>query len=352
GGKQKVIEVDGARGEFREQGFDGSLEVVKIGGFFAEGMASGSDGQGGALIYFLRQAAEDGSCLEERGVFHVAVEVEGDHRDHSRKKRGAEHSGFFAQWIAHCHDGVGLRSEKRGVGGGAEGGGDGLGPAHGEQGLTHRGFFRGPGKFDDGAGEGGQRVLEAVVAVDAGDFFDEVDFALEVESPAWERDLPGFVSARFQTAAKAGKEGFGGSGGDAFRVFSRAQNTAGFRYSKGDAGSLRRVLFCFGDDDIDKFADLMAAGFEKDLADESRSDGRGVKVGSALEAMRGVSMDEVAFGGATNAEGVEPGGFNEDIFGFGGDARIPSSHDSGKSEGLLFVGDHEVFGIEDAVDFV
>ena len=35
--------------------------------------------------------------------------------------------------------------------------------------------------------ECGQRVGEAVVAVDAGDFFDEVDFAFEVETPAGKR---------------------------------------------------------------------------------------------------------------------------------------------------------------------
>ncbi len=50
--------------------------------------------------------------------------------------------------------------------------------------------FSAHGEFDDRSGEKvGQRVLEAVVAVDAGDFFDEVDLAFEVEAPAWQRDL-------------------------------------------------------------------------------------------------------------------------------------------------------------------
>ena len=38
-------------------------------------------------------------------------------------------------------------------------------------------------------GGSGQGVGEAVVAVDAGDFFDEVDLALEVEAPGGELDV-------------------------------------------------------------------------------------------------------------------------------------------------------------------
>ena len=46
---------------------------------------------------------------------------------------------------------------------------------------------------------GGERVGEAVVAVDAGDFFDEVDFAFEVETPGGEFDLKRSVFGPIRT---------------------------------------------------------------------------------------------------------------------------------------------------------
>ncbi len=60
----------------------------------------------------------------------------------------------------------------------------------GEQGAADGGFGFGPRQGFYALAECGEGVGEAVVAVDAGDFFDEIDFALEVEAPAGERDLP------------------------------------------------------------------------------------------------------------------------------------------------------------------
>ncbi len=55
-------------------------------------------------------------------------------------------------------------------------------------------------------------------------------------------------------------------------------------------------------------------------------------------------MEAVAAGGAADADGVEPGGFDEDVSGFGGDHGVPAAHDSGEAEGLFLVGDDEVVG--------
>ena len=157
----------------------------------AESGAGSADGEGGALfdagVGGIRRAGEDGAHLEEGSAFDVAADVEGEHVEHAGEERGAEHAGFGAERIAESDGRIGLAGEAGGIVGGTEGGGDGLVPAEGEQGAADGGFFFGPGKFDDGAGERGKRIAEAVVAVDAGDFFDEVDFALEVETPAGQR---------------------------------------------------------------------------------------------------------------------------------------------------------------------
>ena len=69
---------------------------------------------------------------------------------------------------------------------------------------------------------GGKSVGEAVVAVDAGDLFDEVDLALEVETPGGELDGEGFgglIGLSLQPSAVrywwtiSGGEAFGSEGG-------------------------------------------------------------------------------------------------------------------------------------------
>ena len=40
-------------------------------------------------------------------------------------------------------------------------------------------------------------------------------------------------------------------------------------------------------------------------------------------------MKEMAAGAATDGGGIEPGGLDEDVFGFGGDHGVPAAHDSG-----------------------
>ena len=107
-----------------------------------------------------------------------------------------------------------------------------------------------------------------------------------------------------------------------------------------------------GDDDVDEIAFGVASTLEDELGDEGVGCGGGVEVGSALEAVGGVGVEEVATAAATDGCGVEPGGFDEDVLCFGGDHGVPAAHDSGQGEGFLFVGYDEVVGFEDAVGAV
>ena len=69
-----------------------------------------------------------------------------------------------------------------------EAAGDGLAVAEFEEAIAYgvlgsRGRVVGDGKCR------GKRVGEAVVSVDAGDFFDQIDLTLEVETPGGQGDL-------------------------------------------------------------------------------------------------------------------------------------------------------------------
>jgi hypothetical protein len=79
---------------------------------------------------------------------------------------------------------------------------------------------------------------------------------------------------------------------------------------------------------------------------------RALATGAALKAVGGVGVEEMAAGAATDGGGVEPGGLDEDVFGLGGDHGVPSTHDSGEGECLLFVGYNEVVGFEGALGSV
>jgi hypothetical protein len=70
---------------------------------------------------------------------------------------------------------------------GGEGAGDGFAVAESEEAGADGGFLCGCGVSDDGEWSG-ESVGEAIVAVNAGDLFDEVDLALEVETPGGELD--------------------------------------------------------------------------------------------------------------------------------------------------------------------
>ena len=135
-------------------------------------------------------AGEDVALLEEADVFDVAVEVVGEHGDHAGDERRAEERGFFGERVFHGTVRCSAVAKRSAVGLAGEGAGDGFGEAEGEEAGADGGFGGGGGVGDDDAG-GGEGVGEAVVAVDAGDLFDEVDLALEVEAPGGELDGEG-----------------------------------------------------------------------------------------------------------------------------------------------------------------
>src|SRR5882757_2365357 len=97
-----------------------------------------------------------------------------------------------------------------------------------------------------------------------------------------------------------------------------------------------------GDDHVHDLSFNMTAGLEDKLRDHGGGHGGRVEVRTALEAMGGVGVQAVAFAATAHGGGIKPGGFNQDIFGFGGDHRVPAAHDAGQPDGLFFVGNDQV----------
>ena len=112
-----------------------------------------------------------------------------------------------------------------------------------EKRAAHDGFGFGPGQRANAFTEGGQRVGETVVAVDARDLFDEIDFALEVEAPTGQRDVPcsvGGLRGRCtdQRAAEGDENVFDGRGVDAVFVFGGAKQAMNFAEGERDGLAL------------------------------------------------------------------------------------------------------------------
>ena len=87
---RESVKVHGAGLEARQHLFDRALQVVKLDGsacvqsaLFRE-TAYGAKGDGRLFIHLLRGTTKDGSQFEETHVADVAVQVSGNHGQHSR----------------------------------------------------------------------------------------------------------------------------------------------------------------------------------------------------------------------------------------------------------------------------
>ena len=180
----------------RQDLLDRALYIVKLDGTRRMegallGQATGNaEGQRGPLFHFLGSAAEDGAQFEQAHIAHIAMEIARNHGQHSRHQRGAQNARFLAEWITKRNGKAGLRRGKSGIGRGTESAADGFVKSGGEQGAAHGGFALGPGQRTDALAEGRQRIGEAIVAIDARDFLDEIDLTFQVEPPTGKRDLP------------------------------------------------------------------------------------------------------------------------------------------------------------------
>ena len=277
----------------------------------------------------------------------VAIEVLGEHGNHAGEQRRAKISGLFAQRIFE-RNGWGVGRERGAFGRAGEGAGEGFGVAEFEQagadGLL--GAYR--GVWDD-FGRGGQRVGESIVAVDAGDLFDEVDLAGEIKTPGGELGVILVGSDRSQRAAEGGEVLKDERAGDSFGGDGRTEVALDLMDRELDGGAARGGGFEARDDDVDEFAfEVSTAGGKNGLAHKGVGNRCGSEVGAPLEAVAGVGVEQMPTRAGADGGRIEPGGFDDDVFCLGGDHGIPSAHDAGEAECFDVVGDNEVFADQGA----
>ena len=145
------------------------------------------------LIYLFTTPAEDRAHLEQAHLAHIAMQVARDHAQHPRHQRRPKHARLFAEWIAEWNYEARLRRRQHSLRSGTKGAGNRLMKSSRKKCPPHRGFVLRPGQRLQSFTKRRQRVRKAVVPVDACNFLDKIDLALQVKPPTRQRHLPSCV---------------------------------------------------------------------------------------------------------------------------------------------------------------
>ena len=116
-------------------------------------------------------------------------------------------------------------------------------------------------KLQHCAGEGGQRIREAVVAVDTRDFFDEIDLALQVKPPTGQRDAIATLARWRKRAAQRVKDAGRDFVRDAGAVAGTTKQFCASRNRKSDRTPGRHARQDLRNNHIDKLAFDVASAF-------------------------------------------------------------------------------------------
>src|ERR1700687_1701420 len=165
-------------------------------------------------------------------------------------------------------------------------------------------------------------------------FFDDVDLALDIETPAWNVDQVPLFAACQHRETETSEDAT-----DLNRAEFLAENALYFSQIE-----LHRSQVKLAGDHIDHVADESAAARRKNKFGDSvsRSDGR-FAIGAALKSVRGVGMNAVPLRHPAHRDRIPPRGFDQDVFRFLSDHRVKAAHYAGQSHRLFRVGNDEIF---------
>ena len=229
------------------------------------------------------------------------------------------------------------------IGGADESKRDGFIVSQGEQRRAQLGIRGGLGQFHHAAYERGQAIAEVVVAVDAGDFFNEVDFALNVQTPGGQlyRELVGRLLADGETQAAE----------DAENIFDRdllPQDARHLAAAQPDRTPQHLARYR-----VDLTAGKLAAtGSQNQFGHTRAGQGSRAKVGATFKAVRGIGMHALTACRLANTCRVEPSGFDKNVFRLFRDHGVKAAHDSRQGHRLFGVSDDQVFRMQLALDAV
>src|SRR5450759_88580 len=144
------------------------------------------------------------SRLEQANIVGAAIQVVSEHVQHARNHRGAHHRSLVVERVREVELGSGRKAPR--ILFRNEGQGNGLAVTERQQGRAQSRIFVRIGQLANLADVGGKRVWELVVAVQARQFFDDVDLAFDVEAPAGDVDQVSIFAARKHHETETSKD--------------------------------------------------------------------------------------------------------------------------------------------------
>src|SRR5258707_12049161 len=186
--------------------------------FFAS-LTGGADSEDGRLDRFAATQAIVAADFEEADVALAAVEVPFEGRGHGDDAGGLEDAGFFGKRIGEARGLYILlelgRTEEHVAIFCNVGNGENFAIAEADEAFAEARFGFIVRETRGALAGGGQARGKFIEAVDAGDFFDEVDFAFDFGAPGGLRALPGSEDGAFRAAILNDADGGEAEGAEA-----------------------------------------------------------------------------------------------------------------------------------------
>ena len=180
-------------------------------------------------------------------------------------------------------------------------------------------------------------VRDAVIAVNAGDFFDQIFFNFHVEAPGWRNGLP-FIVTHGHFAAQSGQN-------VSHQLISNmmANQAIQLAAAKRDGRTLWQRCFIRY---IDDWAGFTTADIEKQGCCTFDSFVLQNRVNATLVTVRRIGVQAMTARTTGNRQRAEECGFQQHILRFIVHARVFTTKDTGHGQRFVVVGDDQSVGIE------
>ncbi|CRM92056.1 hypothetical protein [Pseudomonas sp. 22 E 5] len=183
---------------------------------------------------------------------------------------------------------------------------------------------------------------QAVVAVQTGQLFDQIDFQADIEAMAWHFDLPLPFPARRNAKAEGRQQLL-----DFGRLNHQTQHLLNALGAQSDRCYRRQVLFADGFGDRASFA---TGDFQQQTSGALHGFTGQLPVHATLVAVRCIGVQAIGTGLASDGDLVEKCAFKEHVTGGCGHTAVLATHHAGNRQGTGVVGDDQ--GVSTQADFL
>ncbi len=292
--------------------------------------------------------------FKETHVALAVIEIPFERGSHGHETGGTKHAGFLGKRIGEAggrdigraEQGVALFGHVRD--------GEDFAIAEADQPFAQTRFGFVVRKASGSLARGGQARRKFVEAVDARNFFDEVDFARHFGAPwrlsAFPDSQDGAGCAAILIDAHGSKPECAKDGFD-FLVGHVGAHDAKKLGARDEDFFVRGLAGINVDNSGEQFA---ASKLQDEFGAAARGKLRHFRVGAAAEARGSFGVELQGAGGAANGDGIEPGAFDQNVFGGEGDFGFRAAHDAADADDAraVAIANDASAGIELAFDAV